>query len=93
MTRLLLSAGDASGELHAAALVEAYRRREPEATFLGLGGAAMEKAGVELVAHQRELAVGGLVEVLRETPRVWRVWRRLTRALRERRPDLAVLVD
>ena len=60
MTTLLLSAGDASGELHAAPFVEAFRRRVPEARFLGMGGTEMEKAGVELVVHQRELAIGAL---------------------------------
>ncbi|HEX2484591.1 MAG TPA: lipid-A-disaccharide synthase [Myxococcota bacterium] len=93
MATILLAAGDASGELHAAALVEELRRRLPGARFLGLGGDAMEKAGVELVVHQRELAIGGLVEVLRDVGRVVGAWRRLGRALREQRPDLVVLVD
>jgi lipid-A-disaccharide synthase len=90
---VLISAGDASGELHAAALVEQLRRREPGVRVLGLGGPAMEKAGVELVVSQRELAVGGLFEVLRDLPRIVSVWRRMTRALREARPDLVILVD
>lgn len=93
MTTFFLSAGDASGELHAAALVEALRARAPGARFLGLGGAAMEKAGVELVVHQREIAVGGLVEVARDLGRVVGAWRRLGLALRGARPDLVVLVD
>jgi len=53
----------------------------------------MEKAGVELVVHQRELAIGGLVEVLRDLRRVTSAWGRLNRALRETRPDLVILVD
>lgn len=93
MTTFFLSAGDASGELHAAALVEALRARAPGARFLGLGGGAMEKAGVELVVHQREIAVGGLVEVVRDVGRVVRAWRRLGLALRGSRPDLVILVD
>jgi lipid-A-disaccharide synthase len=93
MTTILFAAGDASGELHAAALVEELRRRRSCARFLGLGGDAMEKAGVELVVHQRELAIGGLVEVLRDAGRVIGAWRRLGRALDEARPDLVVLVD
>jgi lipid-A-disaccharide synthase len=93
MTRVLVSAGDASGEAYAAAFVVALRERLPGARFLGLGGAEMEKAGVELCVHQRELAIGGLLEVVRDLPRVIGAWRRLGRALREERPDLVVLVD
>jgi len=93
MTRVLVSAGDASGEAYAAAFVVALRERLPDARFLGLGGAEMEKAGVEICVHQRELAIGGLLEVVRDLPRVTGAWRRLGRALREERPDLVVLVD
>jgi lipid-A-disaccharide synthase len=90
---VLISAGDASGELHAAALAEELRRRAPEVSLFGLGGPAMEKAGVELIVPQHELAVGGLFEVLVDLPRIVSVWRRMNRALVERRPDLVVLVD
>jgi lipid-A-disaccharide synthase len=93
MTTLLLSAGDASGELHTAPFVEAFRRRVPEARLLGLGGPEMEKAGVELVVHQRELAIGGLVEVLRDSGRIFSAWRRMNRALETNGVDLVVLVD
>lgn len=88
-----MSAGDASGELHAAALVEELRRREPGLRVLGLGGPAMEKAGVELVVAQRELAVGLGLEVLRDLHRIVSAWRRVNRALVEARPDLVILVD
>ncbi|MDX1648638.1 MAG: lipid-A-disaccharide synthase, partial [Myxococcota bacterium] len=93
MTTFFVSAGDASGELHAAALVLALRQRAPAARFLGLGGGAMEKAGVEIVVHQREIAVGGLVEVVRDVGKVVRAWRRLGLALRGASPDLVILVD
>ncbi|MCP3983950.1 MAG: lipid-A-disaccharide synthase [bacterium] len=92
MSRIFVSAGDASGEQHAAALVEVLRRRLPDARFIGLGGTAMEKAGVELIVHQHEIAVGGLVEVLGDVGRIVSAWRRLRRVLKER-PDLVVLVD
>lgn len=92
MSTIFLSAGDASGEQHAAALVGELRRRLPEARFVGLGGPAMEKAGVELTVHQHEIAVGGLVEVLRDVGRIVSAWRRLRRLLKER-PDLVVLID
>ncbi len=93
MTTLLLSAGDASGDLHAADFVRSFRERHPGARFVGLGGPAMREAGVELVADQRALAVGGLVELAGSLTRVVGAWRRLTAALARCRPDLVVLVD
>jgi len=90
---VLVSAGDASGDAHAAAFVRALRARAPGLRVLGLGGVEMEKAGVELVVHQRELAVGGLVEVLTSARRALSAWRRLGRALEAARPGLVVLVD
>jgi len=90
---ILLSAGDQSGEAHAAALVTALRRRLPDARFLGLGGERMRAAGVEIVVEQRELAVGGVIELIPELGRIARAWRRMTRALAESRPELVVLVD
>lgn len=93
MTTVLVSAGDASGDLHAAAFVRALRAHVPDLRALGIGGAEMEKVGVELFVHQRELAVGGLVEVLSSVRRVLAAWRRLGEALATERPDLVVLVD
>jgi lipid-A-disaccharide synthase len=93
MPTIFVAAGDASGELHTSAFVEALRQLEPGARFLGLGGPEMEKAGVELVVHQRELAVGGFVEVLRDLRRIVSAWRRMGAALKSCDPDLVVLVD
>lgn len=93
MSTVLISAGDASGDVHAAAFVEALRRRVPGVRVLGLGGVELEKAGVELLVHQRELAIGGLVEVLGSVRRVVNAWRCLGRAVSHERPDLVVLVD
>jgi lipid-A-disaccharide synthase len=90
---LLLSAGDASGDLHAADFALHFRQRHPGCRILGLGGDAMRKAGVELVADQADLAVGGLFELAGSLPRVARVWRRLGAALAAARPDLVVLID
>lgn len=93
MSDVFVSAGDASGEQHAAALVAALRARDPGLRVRGLGGPAMAAAGVGIVASQDDLAVGGLVEVLRDLGRIVGAWRRVTRALREARPELLVLVD
>jgi lipid-A-disaccharide synthase len=93
VTRLLVSAGDASGELHAAAVLEALRRSEPRLEAFGLGGPSLEKAGLRVLVPQSELAVGGLFEVFGDLGGVARAWRRMTRALREEHPDLVLLVD
>jgi lipid-A-disaccharide synthase len=65
----------------------------PELRPFGIGGQALEAAGLDRVADARELAVVGLSEVLPRLPRILGVFRRLLRAARERRPALALLVD
>jgi lipid-A-disaccharide synthase len=93
VTTILLSAGDASGEAHAAALVRSLRREHPALRFIGLGGPEMAAAGVELIADQRALAVGGVFELARSARGIVRTWYAMSRGLRERKPDLVVLVD
>lgn len=93
---VLISAGEASGDHHAARMMEAVRRLagdERRVRFFGLGGDAMAAAGLESVAHSDEVAVVGIVEVLRELPRIRQVFRRLLEAVESRQPELAVLVD
>jgi lipid-A-disaccharide synthase len=90
---ILLSAGDLSGERHAAELVRTLRERIPDTRFVGMGGAAMARAGVELSVDQRDLAVGGIFEVFGHLPRLIRAWYRMQRCLRDAQPDLVVLVD
>ena len=92
--RVFLSTADASGDMHAAALVEALRKRASGLEVFGLGGSALEAVGFTPVVKQSELAVAGLVEVLGSVPRVLGAYTRLRRALTEKpRPDLAILVD
>jgi lipid-A-disaccharide synthase len=93
VTTILISAGDLSGERHAADFVRALSQRMPSARFVGMGGAAMAAAGVELHVDQRNLAVGGFLEILGSLGRLARAWRGMRRCLRETRPDLVVLVD
>jgi lipid-A-disaccharide synthase len=93
VTSVFVSAIDASADLHAAQWVEELRRLRPGIRVFGAGGVAMEKAGVEILVSQRELAVAGVVEVLEILPRVFRVWRQLERHVREERPGLGVLID
>jgi lipid-A-disaccharide synthase len=91
--RVLISAGEASGDLYASRLVAALKARHPTAEFFGCAGPRMQAAGVEAVVDARSLAVVGIVEVVRHIPRIYGEFRKLVRASRERRPELAILTD
>ena len=91
--RIFLSTADASGDMHAAALLEALRKRCASLEAFGLGGKALEAMGLEAVVPQSELAVAGLVEIASSLPRMLRAYTSLRRALRDGSPDLVVLVD
>ena len=93
MTRLLLSCGEASGDLYAGALVAALRRREPDIDVFGLGGERFEAAGGRLIADFHGLSVTGLTEALSVVPRSFATMRRLVAAAREQEPHALVVID
>jgi lipid-A-disaccharide synthase len=90
---IALVAGEASGDLLGAALIEALRARLPAARFVGLAGERMVAAGCEPLGRSDELAVMGLVEPLRHLPRLLRLRRRLGDEFLQRRVDLFVGID
>src|SRR2546423_9889559 len=65
---VMLSAGEASGDLHGGALAAALRRLAPEARLFGMGGERMASAGVELLADARDMAVVGFNAAVRRVP-------------------------
>lgn len=91
--RILLVAGEASGDLHAARLLTELRRLVPGVEAFGLGGDHLEEAGLDRVADSGEISVVGLSEVLRVLPRAREIFARLLEEVERRRPALAVLVD
>jgi lipid-A-disaccharide synthase len=91
--KILVSAGEASGDLYASRLVEAVRARLPEAEFFGCTGPRLRAAGVRQVVDAQSLAVVGIVEVVRHIPRIWGEYRRLLDTARRERPALAILTD
>jgi lipid-A-disaccharide synthase len=91
--KILLSAGEASGDRLGAGLARAILRRRPDAELLGMGGDEMAAAGVRLVQHASEVAVMGLFEVLTHLPVLRGALARLERCLSEERPDLVVPID
>ena len=94
---IFISAGEASGEHYGALLVEALKLRLAEtgrtAQFFGMGGTRMQAAGLESVVRSEDMAVMGITEVVRHLPRIYREFRKLKQAVRERRPSVAVLID
>lgn len=91
--KILVSAGETSGDRYAAELVDALRRRYPDAEFFGSAGPRLRAAGVEPIVRTESLAVVGLFEVVRHIPRIYGEFRRLLDAARSRRPDIAILTD
>jgi lipid-A-disaccharide synthase len=93
--RILISAGEASGEFYGAELMAALRRQAPGVPieFFGVGGDQMRAAGCELLADAREIAEVGIVEVVKHIPRIYRRFREVVSEARDRRPDAAVLID
>lgn len=93
MATVWVSAGDLSGDAIAAGLIRELASARPETRFVGIGGPEMAAAGLERVADQEALAVGGLLEWLPSLGRIAGLWRRAVRGLRATRPSLVVVVD
>ena len=91
--RLLLSCGEASGDLYAGALVRELRALDPQIAVSGMGGPAFAAAGGTLLADYRGLAVTGLTEAIAKVPRSLATIRRLAAAARDERPDALVVID
>ena len=93
--KLMIVAGEASGDKHAAHLVEALRELRPDWQFevFGSGGEEMRSAGVETLIDARELAIMGALEVASALPKFLRVFWALREAARQRKPDAVILVD
>jgi lipid-A-disaccharide synthase len=94
---IFISAGEASGEHYGALLSTAIQRRLASAgrtaRLFGMGGERMKAAGLELIVHSEDMAVMGLTEVVLHLPRIYREFRKLKKAIRASRPDVAVLID
>ncbi|MBN2232133.1 MAG: lipid-A-disaccharide synthase [Deltaproteobacteria bacterium] len=90
---ILIIAGEDSGDLHGATLARALQRLQPEVELLGVGGMRMAAAGVSLIYPSAKLAVVGITEVLEKLPAIREGRRTVLKILKERRPDLVVLID
>ena len=91
--KIMLVAGEVSGDLHGAHLVEAIQEIEPEIQFFGVGGEGLEKRGMKLLHHVHSLSVVGISEAFRKLRTALKILRELKEAMEQERPDLIVLID
>jgi len=90
---ILIVAGEASADLHAAHALDELKRLRPGVRAFGVGGPRLRAAGLEALAPAEEISVMGLAEVIPRIPRILGILRALARAAAERRPAAALLVD
>lgn len=89
----MMSAGEASGDMHAAAVAAELKRIMPDADLFGMGGADMRKSGVRIIYDIENLGIIGVVEVIRHIPFFFRLRAFLKKAMVEEKPDVLVCVD
>ena len=81
--RILIVAGEASGDRHAAGLMKEAARLDPSLRFTGVGGAAMREAGLDSLFDAESIAVVGFLEVIRHLPRLRQAFARCEEAIRQ----------
>ncbi len=86
-------AGELSGDLYGAGVIDAIRKRTPEAEIVGIGGPQMKMSGAELYFDISRLAVVGIWEVLTHGRAIWQALRYITHQLDVSPPDLVILID
>ena len=91
--RIMIVAGEASGDMHGANLANALRKIEPDVSICGMGGTAMAGAGVEILYDAARMAVVGIIEVISHFSDIRAARQTLYSELLENRPDLLILID
>lgn len=91
--KLAIVAGEASGDLHASEVVSELRKLDPALQTFGIGGDLLEREGMRLIHHAREMGVVGFFNVLRHIGMFRRIFRELIDALEREKPDVVLLVD
>ena len=93
MARILISAGEASGDIHAAAVTAAIKKIDSSAEVFGMGGDALRNAGGEVLFDIKDHGVMGFVEVLKKLPDLFKLRDDFERVMDERKPDCLITVD
>ena len=91
--KIMIIAGEASGDLHGARLVTAMQRKRPALSFFGMGGKELEAVGVELLFDAKRIAVVGIAEVFSHLSDILLARKILKNKMKGDRPDLLILID
>ena len=93
MTKVMICAGEASGDLHGASVADDLKTLDPQIELLGMGGSHMRTAGVDIVYDIADIGVMGFVEILRNLPNFFRLRDFLSKVMDDRQPDVILLID
>ncbi|MBI3189523.1 MAG: lipid-A-disaccharide synthase, partial [Ignavibacteriales bacterium] len=91
--KIMIIAGEASGDLHGAGVVSELKRRHPDAEIFGIGGDKMQSAGMKLIYHINEVSVMGFWEVLKHLPVIRSVEKAMLVIAQAKKPDVILLID
>ena len=91
--KIMISVGEASGDMHGASVAHALKLIRPDIEIVGMGGSAMRDAGVEIIYDIADLGVIGIVEVIKNLRRLFRLRDFLAAYMKEHRPDVLVVID
>lgn len=93
MCKIMISVGEASGDLHGASVAHALKAIEPGITIFGMGGKAMQEAGVDIIYDIADLGIIGFVEIIKNLPRLFKLRDDLAALMERERPDALVIID
>ena len=91
--KIFIIAGEDSGDLHGAKLIESLKKENPSAKFFGIGGSRMQSAGLFLTEHIKNLNVIGIFEVIKHYPRIKKIFNRTIEEIKKIRPHKVILID
>lgn len=89
----MIIAGEASGDMHGAKLVQSIKKTDPRSFLFGIGGRAMHAEGVQILVDANILSVVGITEVFSNLPTIYRSMSIVKKALRQLKPNLLILID
>ena len=91
--KVMFSAGEASGDVHASSVARALKEQYPQVQMLGMGGDLMKAAGVDIVYDIKDLGVIGVVEIIKSLPKFFKLRSYLKEVMIKEKPDVLVCVD